>query len=113
VLPLKNRLPLKTELSDLKKNGHKFSGQLITLVIKKRPYSPHSRFATIVSKKISSKAVDRNLLRRRLKAIHRPFILKTNSLDILALPKKAASTATFDQLQQDLSLLFKKLSSLK
>lgn len=63
---------------------------------------PQSRFGFVISAKVSKKAVERNLLKRRLREIIK-HNLKTikDGYDVVFLAKKNAIQLTFAQLQNE------------
>ncbi len=74
----------------------------------------HSRFCIIISAKISKKAVVRNKLKRRLRAIlYHNLSNFSQNYDIIILTKPAAVVADYQQLQEKIQQFIKKLNSLK
>ena len=68
-----------------------------------------TRFAFVVSTKVSKKAVERNLLRRRLREIVRKDLSRLKSgLDILIIAKPQAKDLSFQALEQEAHVLFTK-----
>lgn len=80
--------------------GRRTSGPLFNL--KAVPTeSEQSRVAFVISKKTAKKAVDRNLLRRRLKAIWQEQDFKPG-FDIVVLVKAEALKADYTELKKEL-----------
>ncbi len=66
-----------------------------------------SKVSVVVSKKVAQKAVDRNLLKRKLYEIAQKLLKNAkNPYILMVFPKKGATTVEFDQLEKDLSTLF-------
>ncbi|OGV91245.1 ribonuclease P protein component [Microgenomates group bacterium RIFCSPHIGHO2_01_FULL_45_11] len=120
MFPSRLRLPLAGQIINFKTNGVKKHSASLTVIFKPNQLS-HPRFGIIVSKKVDPKAVNRNLIKRRLSAalesltsFHLPIdnpnqIPKTffAGTDILVLPKKAALFRSVSQLRQELIILFR------
>ncbi len=68
MLPKDYRFPLRTDFTRAKKEGKIFQDKFFGVIVSGQPSSAakNSRFAFIVSKKISKKAVQRNRIRRIL-----------------------------------------------
>src|SRR5205807_729859 len=83
VLPSINRLTKKKDFESVfKKGGSVKSGFLLCKMAKN--HLPQSRFGFVVSKKISNKAVVRNKVKRRLRAIVlRAFKEHKNPIDVI------------------------------
>lgn len=111
MLPQKHRLPLRLRRDQTEKNAQSFSSSLFTLLIAQpedRKNQP-SRFATLISKKISPQAVTRNRLRRRiLNALRQLLPHLSSGFDILILPKKSILNADYKKIKQQLINTLKK-----
>lgn len=68
-----------------------------------------SRFAFIVSSKVSKKAVVRNRIRRVLSDISRTRLKELGSVDIILVADKRIVEAPREKIEQDLGSIFKKL----
>jgi len=66
MLPLKNRLKKKKDFENVLKQGKNIKGLIMYFKILKTR-EPEPRIGFIVSKKVSSKAVERNKVKRRMK----------------------------------------------
>lgn len=63
---------------------------------------PYSRFGVVVGLKVSKKAVERNLLKRRMREIMKKHLLKVSAgYDIMVLIQKSALGQDFDALESD------------
>lgn len=110
MLPQAYRLPLKTELSRLKKDGQIFQGKFFGLLLdsKQNPQNS-SRFGMIVSNKIAKKAVVRNKIRRLLsESLMALFPQIKKNQDGVFLAKKLAVEADFTQIKKDVESLLQK-----
>ena len=67
-----------------------------------------ARFGFIIPKKVVAKVVDRNLLKRRIKAVLLEDSKKVKPVDVLIFPQKALIKQTFAELQAELRELFTK-----
>lgn len=70
-----------------------------------------SRLAVVVSKKISNRAVVRNLIKRRTKAVFSEGIKNLSGYDIVVFPTKQVEKAYFEDLKEDARQCLKKLVS--
>jgi ribonuclease P protein component len=68
-----------------------------------------TKFGIIITKKISKKAVDRNLIRRRIKSILHKFDLDQYNLNILLIVKHSILTATFLEIENDIKKSIEKI----
>ena len=89
MLPKTNRLQ-KQDFDNVREKGFVVNGNLFGLAIYKRNNSNPPRFGFIVSKKISSKAVERNRIKRILRQSLFSLLSKfKNGYDVVFLAKKA------------------------
>lgn len=102
-----NRLPLRTErvkFSDLKTK--KIHTLFFTLLIKENTQTSQPRIGMIISKKISSLAVDRNKVRRLFTESIRPLIDTVKPLDYLVIFTKDSLKATYQDFQNEIKKNF-------
>ena len=66
----------------------------------KRVESNSARFGFVVSKAVGG-AVQRNLVKRRLRAIAREWLAKANSTQVVVRALEGAAQLSFDQLNQE------------
>lgn len=66
------------------------------------------RFGFIIPKKLVPKAVARNLIKRRLKAVLQKRASDLKPVDVLFFPRPQILKLTFSQLQQEIELFFDK-----
>ncbi len=108
MLPKKYSLSKKKDIQQVFQKGQIYFSSFFNVKFMPNQLK-HSRFCFIVSTKISKKAVDRNKLKRRLKAIvYKNLSNFSQNYDIIILTKPAALTINFKQLEKNLLFLFKK-----
>lgn len=109
MLPRKNRLHLQRDIERVKRHGRPVFGDLFTLRFVARPAGQHSRFAISVSKRVSKKATDRNLVTRRTRAIVAELLPSFPSpYDVILSARKQIKDYDFDRCRRDLTLLFER-----
>lgn len=70
----------------------------------------HPRFGIVASKFLTKKAVERNRIKRRIRAGLLPFTQKmTKGVDIVFIAKKPVKDASFQEIEDTLQYLFKKI----
>tara|TARA_B110000116_G_scaffold215480_1_gene192152 strand:+ start:3178 stop:3564 length:387 start_codon:yes stop_codon:yes gene_type:complete len=88
--------------------GNRSRGKLVTVLALLRDDDlSRGRVGITVSKKVGN-AVQRNLVRRRIKSIIRNFSLSTDYL-VVIIARPEARLATFDNLSQEINHCFSKL----
>src|SRR4051812_22675994 len=105
---LKKRARLTTEDITSLSQGKSVFGTLLSLRILP---APTTKLSVVVSKKVASRAIDRNRLRRTLyAAVEKPLgnVDISQASYIMLMPKKECSTVAFDILSQEVITLFKK-----
>lgn len=110
MLPKKYRLPLRTELKRIKKEGNLYQGKFFGLLLSQLNSTINvSRFAVIISNKIDKKAVKRNKIRRLIyEALWSLYPKIKNGAEGVFLVKKTISQATFLEIKDEIKNLFKK-----
>jgi len=112
MLPKKHRLPLRTELKRVKKEGILIQGRLFSLLISdQRPVTSDqpSRFGFIISSKIHKKAVKRNRAKRLLsEAVLEIAPKMKTSFDVVFLAKKGIIDTDLKKIKTEVKRLFKK-----
>ena len=106
-----HRLHGDAHFKRLARLGRPFFGTSLTFRIAPQgeDRSRPSRFAFVVSAKVSKKAVERNLLRRRIREIVRKALPSIKSgLDVLVITKPNARTLSFQELEQEVHMLLTK-----
>ena len=108
MLPKINRLKNKKDIERIFKDGKGFKEDFLILKVVKNN-SKNSRFAFVVSQKISKKATLRNKIRRRLNELARTKIKgfkKGMDLTLIALP--GLEEKDFWEIDETVNKLFKK-----
>jgi len=109
MLPKQNRLPLRTELKRVKREGRLFQGKLFGFLLALSDKT-QNRFAFIISTKVHKKAVKRNHARRLLSEAIRELLPQMKSgFDGVFLAKKSLIEADFSEIKQEMILLLKKV----
>jgi len=109
MLPKKHRLPLRTELNRVKKEGTLIQGRLFSLLISQAVENQPSRFGFIISTKIHKKAVKRNRAKRLLSEAILDLISKVKpGFDAVVLAKKKIIEADFKEIRKEVKELFVK-----
>lgn len=108
MLPQLHRLPLRTELRQVKKEGRLFQGKLFGLLL-----SPSSkaqtRFAFIISTKVHKKAVKRNHAKRLLSSVLKELWPQIKpGFNGVFLAKKTLMEADFKEIKKEMVLLLEK-----
>lgn len=100
MLPRINRLTKKNDFDAVFEKGKGMKKDFLAFRLMKNTLR-YSRFGFIVSKKVSLKAVDRNLIKRRLRSIISKRIddIKTPA-DVIIVVLPAAQNKTFDALEK-------------
>lgn len=107
MLPRLYRLNNETDIRRILRRGAERAGSFLVLKFLNSG-SPRPRFGFLVSKKISTKAVKRNLLKRRLRHIAEgvlPFVRP--GYDCLLVARPRAQGASFEILKQQMAALIK------
>lgn len=108
MLTAKNRLTGRRNFEKIKDEGNLYKGKAFGLVVLKTEKENPSRFAFIVSTKISKKAVERNRVKRKLKEAVRQLLGKINNgFDVLFLAKKSLLDKTDKEIKEETEKLFK------
>lgn len=111
MLPKKNRFNIRKDFLNLKKAGKMLNSESFGFlyIVGVDPRIDPSRFNFIVSTKISKKATERNLIRRRLSEITRELLLQKNISGVF-LAKKAILSKTYKELQDEVKIFVNKNS---
>lgn len=109
MLPKQHRLPLRTDLIEVKEKGRLFQGKLFSLLVAKRETPHPSRFAFIISAKIHKRAVKRNRSRRLLTEAIRSLLTKVKpGFDVVFLAKKGLIGVDSKKTKEAVEKLFEK-----
>jgi len=98
MLPIINRLKSSEDFKNVFKNGKTSENQFFRVKFLKNQ-KKFSRFGFIISAKLLRKAVQRNVLKRRLRAICRSLLKDSKSnFDIVIWPKKNSTSLDYRDL---------------
>ncbi len=108
MLSKQHRLRRDTDFTKVFKKGKNSSGSLMRLKFAKNTLAV-TRFAVVVSTKVSKKAVKRNELRRRVQEVLRLHLLEVvPSHDVVVMMQPAALSASYAVLEKEIMSLLKK-----
>ena len=108
MLPQSHRLPLRTELRQVKKEGQLFQGRLFGLLLSPSP-KDQTRFAFIISTKVHKKAVKRNRAKRLLTSVLKELLPQIKpGFNGVFLAKKTLIEADFKEIKKEMVLLLEK-----
>lgn len=108
MLNLKNRLRKKKDFDEVFKRGKGFYEKRISLKLAKNGLKS-SRFAFVVSTKVSKSAVKRNRLRRQLQEIIRLNLDKIKpGVDAVIMTRPEAVGSDYNELAKELVMILKK-----
>jgi len=102
------RVLKNSDFQKIIKNNQKFHSKNFVIYYQKSLTISH-RIGITISKKVSKKAVDRNLLKRRINHIlcnYDNFLLL---LDYILIAKSAASTLDYSSIEEEIIFLLKKV----
>lgn len=103
-----NRLRKNKDIQKVFEKGRAFKQDLLILKILPNDLDK-SRFAFIVSKKFSKKAVDRNKIKRKLReAVYSNLKKNQNGTDIIVIANPGLEVKNFKEIKEIISNLFKK-----
>lgn len=103
-----NRLKKRSDFDKVFKKGVKHKEDFLSLRAVNNNLK-NSRFGFLVSKKVSKKAVIRNQIKRRLRAMIRTKLLEIRKgLDIVLIASQGLEKKDFWELEEILNALFKK-----
>jgi len=109
MLSKKYRLPLRTELKRVKKEGTLVQGRLFSLLVSQSKKTHPSRFGFIISSKIHKKAVRRNQAKRLLSEAIFDLSPKIKpGFDVVFLAKKKIIEADLEEIKKEVKKLFVK-----
>jgi ribonuclease P protein component len=109
MLSKQHRLPLRTDLVQVKKRGKLFQGKLFSLLVRERNDSQPSRFGFIISAKIHKRAVRRNRAHRLLTEAIRPLLPKIKpGFDSVFLVKRKIIGKELSEIKESTERIFKK-----
>lgn len=111
MLPRQFRLPLKTELVRIKKEGRLFQGRLFSLLVSQQTTEvgdQPSRFGFIISTKVHKKAVKRNRARRLLAEAIQGLLPQIRAhFDVVFLAKKTLIGQELGVVKKEVTQVFR------
>ncbi len=102
------RIKKSTEIENVLKKGQKAYSKYFTIYKLDNNETKHFRFATSVGKKIGH-AVNRNLVKRRIRACMDQFNLQDKNMDVFVIARQEVNNLTFDEYLEQIKYLLKKL----
>ncbi len=103
MLPRENRLTKKDDFENVRQNGRFITSKNFTVSFLNKKNKEESRFGFIVSKKISTRAVDRNKIKRVLREIVRKNLdLVKKGTDFVIIPKPGVLHTNHGKLEVEL-----------
>lgn len=114
MLPKQNRLNKKSDLEKVFKEGRSFKNSTFVLRFTKNNLKNPARFGIIVSGKVSKKAVIRNKIKRRIRAVIRELLVKIKpGTWVVLIAQDLAAQKSFQEIKEQLINLFYKAKILK
>lgn len=101
MLAKKNRLP-KNEFKKVFKNGRRLHNKYFTLIYHANPMLKSPQAAVVVSKKVAKNAVDRNKIKRRIRAVIQEHIEKIQNHQVIVLTKPLIQKAAYQDIEVNL-----------
>ena len=107
------RLRKKTDFSRIYQKKRSYSSSFLWLKFSLNDLS-HSRVGVVVSRKVSKKAVERNQIKRRLRALVGDFLPLINShYDLIITARPSILKKSYQEIAQDLKKLLQRAQLLK
>jgi ribonuclease P protein component len=108
-MPKKNRLS-RADLNAIRhQKQFRVHGELFSLVVAPHPTPRKTSVAFVVSKKVSSRAVTRNEIKRRSREIVRTALTAVKEPAAFVFhAKREAASASFDHMKKDITTLFER-----
>lgn len=108
-----NRLRVARHFKRAYEKGQTISGRFVKIRAYRnfRSLQNPAKLAVVISKKVFKRAVDRNLWRRRAKAIMKDYLASLKGWEIVINFNGAIKSADFPALKEDLSKCLEKLQS--
>lgn len=96
-------------VADLKafRPERRFSGELFSVAVAK---ALRTGFACVISKKVAPRAVDRNTVKRRVRAVVSPHLASLPPAAYVFYAKSGAPVATFAEVKRDIEKLLQRIA---
>lgn len=109
MLPCQNRLAAQKDFETVHRSGKFFSLGSISLKVGKNNLEK-TRIGIAVGLKFSKKAVERNRIKRQIRAIVKSYLPNKmkKGFDVVIMPKKSQTAVSFQDLSENLENIFKK-----
>lgn len=99
----KHRLSKDSDFAKIKKNGKLYQSENFGVQVLKKDSGEISRFAFVVSTKISNQATQRNRIRRAMKeAVRHQMHIIQKGYDIIFLPKKTIVKESTEEITREI-----------
>ena len=109
-MPRNNRLTRADFSLLLKAKTRRINGTYFTVSVLKTEGETVSKVSCVVSKKVSTRAVDRNRIKRRVREVVRPLLLDLPQPVLLMIyAKKESLRALFEETREDIATIFVQL----
>ncbi len=102
------RIKKSDEIEKVMKKGVRSSSKYFVIYKLENNETNHFRFATSVGKKIGN-AVNRNLVKRRIRSAVDSFNLSLKNMDVFIVAKSTVNDLSYQDLVKQISYLLKKL----
>lgn len=111
MLPKKNRLSNSNHIEDIKKNSKKITTPLFTLLVNKSQDNLEfiSKFAFVISAKISKKAVVRNKKRRQFSHAVKEYLSQFPTGEYIFIIHKKAVNADYNKIKTEIKNVIKRI----
>ncbi len=112
MIEAKYRLSDNRQIKKVLQKGAARSGSFFRLkALKNNRLPSSSRISVVVSKKVSSKATDRNRIKRRTRAAFADEINKIAGYDLVCFPNRSVLKGSFESIREDAKECLKRLAS--
>lgn len=113
MLPKKNRISQEKDIVITLKKGRRLANRFLNMSVSKNKLSV-SRFGFVVSKKTAAKTTERNLIKRRLRAVVEKILKNINpGTDCLVIAKKEIKNLNYQKTKNALTGLLEEVNLIK
>lgn len=108
MLKPEQRLRKQKDIETVYQSGRKAHSQFVRIIFTTAG-QPESRFAVVVSQKVSKNATDRNMVKRRIRSVVQELMPRfAKSYDVIVIAQPKSLTLTYEHLFQVIDELFRK-----